>query len=92
MWLEATEAKMAQQICQSCGMPMNQDPKGGGTNKDGTKSAEYCSHCYKDGTWMLDMTVDDMQKRVGGLLKQFGAPDGVQREAIAGIPLLKRWK
>jgi hypothetical protein len=83
---------MQGQVCQSCGMPMSKDEKGGGTNADGTKSAEYCSHCYKNGTWMLDMSVDEMQRRVGGLLKQRGASDNVLRDATSGIPTLKRWK
>ncbi len=29
--------------CQSCGMPMSRDEKGGGTNADGSKIAMYCS-------------------------------------------------
>jgi len=36
-------------VCQSCGMPMNKDPKGGGTEKDGSKSEKYCSYCYENG-------------------------------------------
>jgi hypothetical protein len=73
-------------------MPMNKDEKGGGTNKDGSKSADYCSHCYEGGTWMLDMSVDDMQRRVGGLLKQRCAPEDLQKRAVLAIPMLKRWK
>ena len=78
-------------VCQSCGMPMNRDEKGGGTNLDGSKSKEYCSHCYHDGTWMLDMSLDEMQKRVGGLLKQRGAPPSVLEDAVGRITGLKRW-
>jgi hypothetical protein len=39
--------------CQSCGMPLKRDEKGGGSNADGTKSTMYCSHCYENGkfTW-----------------------------------------
>ncbi|HWA83266.1 MAG TPA: zinc ribbon domain-containing protein [Fimbriimonadaceae bacterium] len=81
-----------ERVCQSCGMPMSQDAKGGGTNADGSRSTEYCSFCYDNGTWMMDMTLDQMQERVGGILKKFGAPDSVQKQAVAGIPLLKRWK
>ena len=73
-------------------MPMRMDPKGGGTNADGTKSSKYCSHCYRQGTWMVDMTVDQMQERVGGLLKRTGAPDNVVRDAMDVIPSLSRWK
>lgn len=30
-------------------MPLNKDPQGGGTEKDGTKSTKYCSYCYANG-------------------------------------------
>jgi hypothetical protein len=30
--------------CQSCGMPLSKDEKGGGTEADGRKSSQYCSH------------------------------------------------
>jgi hypothetical protein len=36
-------------FCQSCGMPLSKDPLGGGTNADGSRNTEYCSHCYKSG-------------------------------------------
>ena len=72
-------------------MPMSKDEKGGGTNKDGTRNADYCSHCYGNGTWMTDMSLDDMQRRVGGLLKQRGAPGNVVEQAVSAIPSLKRW-
>jgi Putative zinc ribbon domain len=35
--------------CQSCGMPLKRDPKGGGTNADGSISKMYCSYCYEKG-------------------------------------------
>lgn len=35
--------------CQSCGMPLNKDTQGSGTEKDGTKSTKYCSYCYANG-------------------------------------------
>lgn len=71
---------------------MSQDENGGGTNADGTKNAEYCSRCYRNGTWMLDVSVDEMQRRVGGLLKTKRIPEFIQRKAVEGIPSLKRWK
>jgi len=41
--------KQTYKNCQSCGMPLHRDPEGGGTEKDGTKSAKYCSYCYANG-------------------------------------------
>lgn len=40
--------------CQSCGMPMNKDPEGGGTEADGSRSALYCSMCYDKGAFIWD--------------------------------------
>jgi hypothetical protein len=41
---------------------------------------------------MLDMTVDQMQERVGGFLKRTGISQGISKQAVANIPNLKRWK
>jgi len=40
-------------FCQSCAMPLDKDPQGGGTEKDGSKSKKYCFYCYQNGdfTW-----------------------------------------
>jgi hypothetical protein len=35
--------------CQSCGMPLKRDEKGGGTNADKSISKKYCSYCYENG-------------------------------------------
>ncbi|NCO31548.1 hypothetical protein GW891_01725, partial [bacterium] len=39
-------------FCQSCGYPLDQDKKGGGTEKDGSKSKKYCSMCYLNGEFL----------------------------------------
>jgi hypothetical protein len=38
--------------CQSCGMPLNKDQQGGGTEIDGTRSQKYCSYCYVNGAFV----------------------------------------
>jgi len=79
--------------CQSCGMPLSRDPQGGGTNADGSKSALYCSHCFRDGRFVLpDLTVDQMQDRVRGKLKEFGIPGFLSGFFTRKIPKLQRWK
>ena len=79
--------------CQSCGMPLKRDPKGGGTNADGTKSATYCSHCYEGGkfTWP-NVTVGEMQAFVKNKLKEMGFPGFLAGMFTKGIPKLERWK
>ena len=81
-------------VCQSCGMPMNKDPRGGGTNADGSKSAEYCSYCYTDGMFCspeID-TPRKMQDFCIGKMKEMGMPGFVAWIFTRGIPKLKRWK
>lgn len=80
--------------CQSCGMPFNKDPKGGGTNADGTISKMYCSLCYEKGNFTQpNITAEEMQafvkeklRSMGGVMKLFA---GVFSK---GIPKLARWQ
>ena len=45
-------------ICQSCGMPMQEDQYG--INQDGSKNDEYCCYCYKEGAFAQDCTMEEM--------------------------------
>ncbi|RMG81574.1 MAG: hypothetical protein D6714_12735 [Bacteroidetes bacterium] len=79
--------------CQSCGMPLKKDPKGGGTEKDGTKSPKYCSHCYENGQFTQpDLTAEEMKELVLGKLKEMGFPSFIGRFFTRNIPNLERWK
>src|SRR6266481_5254422 len=79
--------------CQSCGMPMRRDEKGGGTNADGSKSAMYCSHCYEAGRFTLpDISPAEMQQRVKGKIKEAGFPAFAGWLFTRNIPKLARWK
>jgi len=78
--------------CQSCGMPLKRDERGGGTNADGTVSRTFCSHCYRDGRFtMPDITIEQMQDLVRGKLREFGFPGFVAGFLTRRIPQLKRW-
>jgi hypothetical protein len=79
--------------CQSCGMPLSKDERGGGTNADGSKSTMYCSHCYESGRFTLpDITAAQMQERVRGKLKEMGFPGFMSGLFTRKIPKLERWK
>lgn len=79
--------------CQSCGMPMKRDEKGGGTNADGSKNGMFCSKCYEQGKFIQpDMTVEQMQTLVKGKLKEFGFPGIVAGLFTKNIPKLERWR
>ncbi len=79
--------------CQSCGMPLKKDEKGGGTNADGTKSVKFCSHCYDEGKFtQAEMDVDQMKSIVKGKLKDMGFPRFLGGFFTMNIPKLERWK
>jgi hypothetical protein len=80
-------------FCQSCGMPLNKDEKGGGTNSDGTKSLKYCSRCYLDGKFTRpDFTAKQMQELVKAKMKEKGIPGFLTPFFTMGIPKLERWR
>lgn len=80
-------------MCQSCAMPFKKDPKGGGTNADGSTSGVYCSYCYVDGKFVNpDWTAQQMQEFVKGKMKEMGFPGFLAGFFTKGIPKLKRWK
>lgn len=79
--------------CQSCGMPLKADPKGGGTRVDGSASTQYCSYCYADGKFISPgMTVDDMRALVIDKLHEKGYPKFVARFFAMGLNRLSRWR
>ena len=79
--------------CQSCGMPLKRDERGGGTNADGTKSDMFCSHCFQGGRFILpDLTAQQMQDLVRGKMKDMGFPGFMAGLFTRKIPRLERWK
>ncbi|MBI2848688.1 MAG: zinc ribbon domain-containing protein [Chloroflexi bacterium] len=85
--------KPGESFCQSCGMPLSQDERGGGTEADGHKSAEYCSHCYLNGRFTdPGLSVDGMIALVKGKLQEMQVPGAVASELAKQIPNLRRWK
>jgi len=78
--------------CQSCGMPLSKDEKGGGTEADGRLSAEYCSHCYLGGAFTNPtLTAEQMVERVRGKLKERHIPGFLAKSIVKDIPSLGRW-
>jgi hypothetical protein len=80
-------------FCQSCGMPLSKDPLGGGTNADGSRSLEYCSHCYREGRFTEpNLSVDEMMTKVEGMLREMHLPGFLARRFTKNIPQLRRWQ
>lgn len=79
--------------CQSCGMPLQYDPKGGGSEADGSRSALYCSYCYDQGAFRdPDLRLDEMQARVRQLLRKRNAPWYIRAYMAHRVPTLRRWR
>ncbi len=79
--------------CQSCGMPLSKDEKGGGTEADGTKSMKFCSRCFENGSFTRpDITVNEMKALVKGKIKEMGFPGFLAGFFTMNIPKLERWK
>ena len=47
-----------QLICQSCGMPMQEDQYG--SSQDGSRNEKYCCYCYKDGEFARQCSMEEM--------------------------------
>lgn len=75
-------------------MPLKKDRHGGGTEKDGSISAMYCSSCYANGAFIdPEMTLQDMQERVDTVLRdEMKAPKIFRWLAVRQVPKLKRWQ
>ena len=77
---------------KSCGMPLSKDDQGGGTEVDGTRSTEFCSHCYTGGEFTLpNLTVDQMVERVHSKMREMHIPGFLAKRFTKDIPNLKRW-
>jgi len=85
-------------ICQSCGMPLNtQEEKG--TGKDGSASEEYCVHCYKDGEFTQDISLEEMTELNLQYLEEWNKEndqeyrvEDARAELNRFLPTLKRWR
>ncbi len=89
---------MEQEICQSCGMPMN-TAKEFGSNADGSQNQEYCVYCMKDGKFMLDISMDEMIEHNLQYLGEFNKDsekhysiEEARAEMKTFFPTLKRWQ
>ncbi len=79
-------------FCQSCGMPLDKDEKGGGTEADGSISKDYCSKCYQAGKFTTpDMTLEEMTELVKGKLREMHLPGFMVNLFTKDMNKLKRW-
>ena len=79
-------------ICQSCAMPLSNEADRG-TNKDGSLNQDYCIHCFKDGEFTNDMTLEET---IADSVN-YAEMAGISKEAMLEmqgkvLPTLKRWR
>ena len=64
-----------------------------GTEKDGSKSHEYCKYCYQDGAFTHpEMNVEEMAKHIASKMEKQEVPADIIDAAIGRLSRLKRWK
>jgi len=74
-------------------MPLSKDALGGGSNADGTRSSEFCSHCYREGRFTEpNLSVEEMMTKVEGKLRTMHIPGFLARRITRNIPRLSRWQ
>ena len=78
-------------FCQSCAMPMSDEHFG--SEKDESKSEDYCSYCYQDGEFTTDISMEEM---IDYSAPKAAEATGMSEEAARKMcedmfPHLKRW-
>lgn len=90
----ARRKTMDTKICQSCGMPMQEESQFG-TELDNTKNEDYCCYCYQEGKFLQDCTMEQMAEFCakfeveGGRCKTL---EEAKEMLMEYFPKLKRWK
>jgi hypothetical protein len=84
---------MDEKYCQCCAMPMG-NPDDYGTEKDGSKSADYCKYCYDNGAFTFHGTMDEMiDFSVPYMVQNAAMSEDAARAMLRGLfPTLKRWR
>jgi hypothetical protein len=80
--------------CQSCSRPINGEADFG-TEVDGSRSADYCSCCYREGAFTeREVTEGEMVARVIGIVIEHNIMPRAEAEArLPGcFQTLKRWR
>lgn len=91
--IEVTGGYHMNDICQSCGMPMQESDYG--KNADGSVNKEYCKYCFHNGSFSKDETMEEMIESCIPFMIEDGECKTAEeaRDMLKKvIPSLKRWK
>lgn len=78
--------------CQSCALPLAQESDHG-AEADGTKSEEYCTWCYPDGSFAGEESLDAVIEQSAPYMAEgvgISRDEAVSYLAVV-LPTLKRW-
>ena len=64
-----------------------------GSEKDGSKSSEYCKYCYQNGALINpNMAFEEMKSLVITQMKKMNLPPATIEKSVKSLPDLKRWR
>ena len=73
-------------------MPLT-DPELEGTEKDGSKSEEYCKYCYQNGSFTNPgISLEEMISSVTSKMEEDKIPEDIIETAVGRLSHLKRWR
>lgn len=79
-------------FCQSCTMPID-NMADRGTEKDGSKSSEYCKYCYQNGALVNpNMSLEEMRSLIITQMQKMNLPPHIINQSVQNLPYLKRWR
>jgi len=71
-------------------MPLTSE-KAHGTNVDRSRNPDYCHHCYQNGQFVDDFTVEQMIERCIPFLEHQTDANKARALLEMKLPTLKRW-
>ena len=73
-------------------MPLD-NPGVMGTERDGSKSKDYCAYCYQNGAFVNpNTTIDEMKTIVKTEMEKRNISTEIINTAVNTLPQLKRWR
>jgi len=79
-------------FCQSCTIPID-NIVDRGTEKDNSKSSEYCKFCYKNGAFTKpDMTFEEMKSNVTIQMQEINLSNDIIQKSLDRLAHVKRWQ
>lgn len=65
-----------------------------GSNGDKSKNSEYCCYCFQKGSFVEDLSMEQMIERTAGFLTDYTTMplEAALEFTRSHIPQLKRWK